>query len=819
MLPKLNSHRRLILGEGPAPANIMIIGESPGAKEEALGRPFVGSAGLLFDDLLHRSGILRKMCFITNVIKERPPNNNTGMFLKPTKGGFIEQEAFQQYKEYLKAEIEVVDPNVIVALGNIPLYVLTGLTGITKYRGSILESTLVPGKKVIPVIHPSAAVRQYTWKYFILFDLQRVLEESRHRDGYVDKRNYRLRPTFDETWAYLEECLESDLVAFDIEVSGTEVSCISFAYSNEDAISIPFMNDQGGEYFTLPQETKVWLKIAEILENPDIAKVGQNVVFDSTFLFRKYGIKSRNLHDTMIAQAILYPDFPKGLDFITSIYTKMPYYKDDGKELFKKGSQNNEQFWLYNAKDSIVLMEAFPAQLEELEQKGNLSTYDYQRRLIEPLLFMTERGMRIDTHALSAKSRAVDVELEALRHELNRVVGYEINPLSPAQLKEYFYEIKKERPLVNKGKPTTNEGALKRLARRKDKEVQEAAQIILQIRQKAKMNGTYYKMALDNDGRLRSSMNPVGTRYGRLSSSKTIFGTGANVQNQPQEMKQFMLPDEGYVAYDIDLSQAENRIVAYLGPEPTMIDAFETGKDIHSRTAALIFGIPEDQISRERGSSDIGGGRQSQRFWGKKANHAFNYGQGYKTFSYQVEIPEEEGKFIWERYHAAYPGVRKMYAMIQEQLKKDRTLTNLLGRRYTFRDRWGDSLFKEAYAFIPQSSIADKINRHGIIHIYKRQDLYKPVELLNQIHDSIVFQIPIKYGWDVHAQILLNIKASLEQPFEWRGRSFSIPAEIEMHPKNFKDGDVLTVHQSVDDFADHLENTYSRLMKNGDRDE
>ena len=808
VLPTQNA---IIRGEGPKDAKIVIVGEAPGEMESRFGRPFVGMAGKLLDDNLHRAGILRRRCYLTNVVKEHPPKNNIDKFIKFSSKGYAQHTPdYDKHEAFLKAELEELNPNIVIAVGNVALYALCRLTSVTKYRGSILESTLIPGLKVIPIIHPAAALRAYMFRHFILFDLIRARTESFFPEIREPKREYIVGSTFKEYVDYLEICATKRMVAFDIEVTNGGVHCISFAYNDSTAVSVPFIAEGGGDYFDPQQEAYLWRLIARILENPKIVKLGQNVTFDSTFLFRVHSIKCRNMRDTMVLMAVLYPDFPKDLGFITSIYTTMPYYKDEGKELFKRGIDASiEQFWLYNAKDSIVLMEAYPKMLEEVDRIGNTDTYETQVALIEPLLFMTEFGIRMDVEGMKAKSEEVTTELHQLQMRLNKASGMELNPRSPKQLLDYFYVTKGMKPYLKGGKPTTDESALKRLARKGLVE----ADILLRMRELGKLQGTYLDMSIDADGRVRSSMNPVGTRYGRLSSSKTIFGTGANMQNQPPMMKKFMLADENMVAYEIDLSQAENRVVAYLGPDPTMINAFEKGIDIHSQTAALIFGKPIEEISAEDGSSRIGSGKHSERFWGKKANHAFNYGQGYRAFSFQVEIMENEGKFIWSRYHEAYPGVRRYWERVKEQLKSTKTLTNVFGRKYFFMDRWGDEMFEKAYAFNPQSTVADKINRHGVLEIYNNQDKYEHVYLLNQIHDSVLIEIPVEVGFEYHAQVLHHLKESLEQPLEIINRIFSIPADIKMLPVNLLEGGKVSIKagQTIQETAAQLEQTYKKL--------
>lgn len=799
----INTRKRIVYGEGPKDAKIMVIGEAPGAKEDKLGKPFVGKAGQALDSFLFSAGIIRSQCYLTNVVKERPPSNNIKKFIELKKGKAKIKEGYNKYEDYLLDEIREVNPNIILVTGAVPLYAVCRLHGITKWRGSITTSATLARPdgnpyKVLPILHPASTFRQHIWQHYIKFDLRKLRSESQFPEIKRKTREYIIEPSYLQALEFIEECKKHKHFGFDIEVSYREVSCISLAYNDQLAISIPFLKG-GREYFSPDQEFRIWQEIGKILEDPEIESIGQNVTFDSTFLFRKYGIKTRNVQDTMIAMAINYPDFQKDLGFITSIYTDMEYYKDERKESFNKGELTDTQaFWIYNAKDSIVLMEAFPKMVEELRRLGNIESYENQRRLIEPLLYMTERGIKMDTQGLRERSREVGEKMEKLKEEINSIIGYEINPNSPPQLMEHFYGDKRDgglgiKPYLKNGRPTTNEGALVRLARgTKQRPGLDEASLILEFRGLSKMKGTYLDMSLDTDARVRCSMNPVGTRTGRLSSSKTIFGTGGNLQNQPPLMKEYMLTDKDYVCYEIDLGQAENRVVAYIAPEPKMIEAFEKDIDIHSRTASLIFNIPEDEVrdmhDEDVKCEEIGTGDYTHRFWGKKANHAFNYKQGYKKFAYQVEIPEFEGKKIYNGYHSAYPGVRMYHNWVESKLSKDRKLTNLFGRTYIFYDRWGNTLLQAATAFIPQSTVADIINRRGINHVYYNQDLFDPVEILNQVHDSIVFQISKKYPLKTHVECILNMAKKLQTQLSFRGRDFVIPCDLTVHPINLKDG-------------------------------
>jgi len=330
-----------------------------------------------------------------------------------------------------------------------------------------------------------------------------------------------------------------------------------------------------------------------------------------------------------------------------------------------------------------------------------------------------------------------------------------------------------------KGKVTTDETAMVRIARQGYK----SAGLVLQIRRAIKRRSTYLSLdKIDPDGRIRCAYNPVGTRYSRVSSGENIFGTGTNLQNWPHDLLRYLLADEGYIYFSFDLSQFENRIVAYVGNILPMIEAFETGKDVHSLTGALISGKSYKQVKEEAKLgifAPMGDGKHPWRFWGKKCNHALNYDEGYKKFSLDLEIPERDGKVLHYSYHRAYPGVRNSYhAGVRAQLAKDRTLTNLLGRKVTFLGQWGDKLFKEAYSCIPQGTCGDLINERGVNHIYYDQEHYRPIELLNQVHDSVGFQVPLSIPMLQIAEMLIRIKRSLEQPLQYKDREFVVPVDL-----------------------------------------
>jgi len=806
-------------GDGPRDARIMIVGEAPGANEAQHGKPFIGQSGQLLNNILAQVGIARSSCYVTNVFKERPPNNDITYFVKVSLKEPLFNNGGRDHLEYFWKEIENINPHLIIALGNIPLWALTGEKGIMKWRGSVLQTSRTETPhKLIPTVHPAACMRTYEWKHLLHFDLRKAAIEADRPALPLDENTYLLSPSFEESLAFIKRCEESLRVGLDIEVAKREVSCISLSPSlasspkpSKESISIPFWSPSRGHMCTPDQEATLWKSINSLFRsNTEI--IAHNGAFDFIFLFQKYGIWPRKIQDTMIAQAILWPDFSKSLAFATTMYTDMPYYKDEGKEKMLRGGgtqkEGDEQFWLYNAKDGVVLPEIFHKQEEHLRKQGNLDTYRRQRDCLYPIAYMSTRGMKVNLESITKAKKAAEEELTKQQKVINTAAqqqGWEgpLNPNSPKQLKEFFFIQCNEVITKHQGKATTNEKALKTIARR-GKRGAEVASLIGDFRKLKKLSGTYYNMSFDTDGRLRSSINPVGTETGRFSSSQTIFGTGGNMQNMPKSFRLFIEPDPGYIGYEIDLSQAENRLVALFSNEDQMLHAFRTGQDIHSLTASLLFGGEPNKDFQNGIISPLGNGTRSQRYWGKLSNHALNYDMGPNTASMNWEIPIAEARLIINKYHAAYPALRQWHRSIIHNARTNRTITNVYGRSRRYLGRFDKSTHHEMFAFGPQSTVADHINIYGLLYMFKEKELFPGMQLLNQIHDSILIQIPLSLGWGEHARQINLIRASLETPISYQDREVILPASCTVHSRNFKEG----IELGTDVTAIELRNAY-----------
>lgn len=312
--------------EGPIDAKIAIIGEAPGGYEERAGRPFVGPSGNMLNTCMQSAGMIRRECYLTNVLKHRPGlnSNNFAPYYNTRKGEFTEKG--KPYVHALHEELMQCGANVFVPLGNPAFTALTGKAQITKHRGYVFESTLLEGRKVIPSLHPAAIMRgKHIERYYLAKDLSRAVRESEYPEIRRPERQLIYDLDYIEACEWLDAFNAQKIVCFDIEVINFEVSCIGFTSSPNFAVTIPFY-----ECWDEHEERELWRRIAKIMENPKVAKAGQNLMFDTAFLLQQNRIRTRGpILDTMIMHSLIYPDMLKGLEFLASIYCECPeYWKD-----------------------------------------------------------------------------------------------------------------------------------------------------------------------------------------------------------------------------------------------------------------------------------------------------------------------------------------------------------------------------------------------------------------------------------------------------------------------------------------------------------
>ena len=500
----------------------------------------------------------------------------------------------------------------------------------------------------------------------------------------------------------------------------------------------------------------------------------------------------------------------------------------------------DEQFLRYSGLDAACTKEIKDAFWSGLQGEFR-PAYDLTMRLFPVLMFMQTRGVLLSTEELAKTKVEVLRVAEEKQVELDKMCGMHLNVNSPKQVADYFYNKLGIEPYRGKGGGiTTDDLALQRLVRGTAKHPGlRQAKLVQDIRGLKKLYGTYLDLEYDADGRLRGSYNPRGTKFGRLSSSATVFGTGTNFQNLPEQFKNFLVADPGYCFMEVDKRQAEWVVVAYVTGDANMMKAIENGVDVHTHTAHLMFNVPYEIIKMDHKlcghSTDPEHIRKARldheeikkyynyswprtmslRQCGKKSNHGLNYGEGPFQFALINEIEPAEAKRIHAMYHRIYPGIQVWYEWVQRQLMKGRMLTNCFGRTVRFLGTWGDELFKSAYSMLPQSTVVDSLNE-GMVRIYESEELCSKkgynIDILAQVHDSVLMQVPlewIKYP-HIYERITGLISDYTSPELSYNARTFKIASDFKFglnwgaYDKERNPGGMMEV-ESYKDFMTALE--------------
>lgn len=320
---------------------IALIGEAYGAEEERAKSPFVGPAGYQLNSLLDEAGIRRADCFISNVFNLKPVNNDIETLcvskredtlgLPPLRPAKYLAPQYLPELQRLERELREVSPNIVVALGNTAAWALLRNAGISKIRGAVTTSTLVPRLKVLPTYHPAAILRQWDLRPVTVLDLMKAKRESEFKEIRRPERTVYIEPSLsDLDWFFETHIRQASRLAPDIETAGNQITCIGFATSISRAIVVPFVDyrKEGNSYWSsLGEELQAWEWVRKVLALPT-PKVFQNGLYDMAFLWRHYGIPTFNAdEDSMLLHHALQPESLKGLGFLGSVYTNEASWK------------------------------------------------------------------------------------------------------------------------------------------------------------------------------------------------------------------------------------------------------------------------------------------------------------------------------------------------------------------------------------------------------------------------------------------------------------------------------------------------------------
>lgn len=336
--PTMNQ-KRVVQSTGSPNSPIAIVGDVCDGFDVNEMKPFSGPGGTILDQCLHAADLIRGTTYLTKLIKERPVKKlkNGNEFFQKKGPNIVFSAKGMEYVEQLREELNNLNCNVIVAAGPAAFAAICGLGKHSTYRGYVfLSEGLNRTIKVIPTHDPSVAMRgMYIYRHMIVADLRKAKVESSASEYVPPERNlvYDLDDCF-EVLKWLDYYAEQDVVGCDIEVLNYEVSCLSFSSDPSVAISI-----QITDMWDIEEEMAIWRGIAKVLGNPKSEKVFQNGIFDVHFLRTRNNIVVEGpIKDTMIMHSIMFPELPKGLGFLGSIYCgSQPYWKDSVKFTNIKG--------------------------------------------------------------------------------------------------------------------------------------------------------------------------------------------------------------------------------------------------------------------------------------------------------------------------------------------------------------------------------------------------------------------------------------------------------------------------------------------------
>lgn len=724
----------MVNGDGDPSAQLVIIGEHPGPSEIREGRPFCGGSGVaLFQQLRDRCKINRLDCYVTNVNKD-------------------DSEGFSyRWTEVLEQELDnLPNKKVLLLLGGVALQAVVGERSITNWRGSPIWSDRF-NCWCIAANNPAMLFRDPSLRPIFSLDIAKV---GRLLSGTYKPFEQRaiLYPTVKEAWDYIDMLeREEKPIAFDIETIAKETACIGFTNSLTEGMCIAWRNSDEAVYDT-ETEIRLMRRIQRMFNNKRLRFVAQNGNFDRYWLWFKDRIQVKQIwFDTMLAHHTLYSTLPHNLGFLTSQYTMHPFYKDEGKDWREGGDIN--AFWRYNVKDVCTTLEVQQAIIRELEaQKMSEFFFSHVMRLAQELPRMTVHGVKCDLSLKDEIYTQMEKDIAAMKVTFFEQVqaitgkqGYTPNPNSPAAMGILMYQ---DFGLPMQGsKPKTDKDTRAFFISHPNTPpaVQECLTTLNRYVKEHKFFSTYVKMEVDYDGRLRCDYKQTGVQRapGRLSSGKTLWGSGGNLQNQPTAAQRMVIADPDYEFSYVDGSQAEARLVARLWNVKGLLENFEKAAsdktfDVHRANATRIFRKPYDEIpayDRDPETDEI-----TLRFLGKRCVHGLNYRMSAERLAETCGIPLGQAQEAYYAYHRAFPEIQVGWRKTVEEATRTKMLMSPFGRRLYFLGvdfEKDDDALDSCIAFKPQSTVGDWV-ASLIYKCHADPEWPHTARICLNVHDAII---------------------------------------------------------------------------------
>lgn len=606
---------------------------------------------------------------------------------------------------------------------------------------------------------------QYQDEQFSLFDsAEGSTSQSPYQTLETTQHVYQLVQTPMAIRLLMQQLMQQQSVCFDTETTGldpltAELVGISFSFEKGTAYYVPLTDNKIETLATLEH-------FKPFFESEVIEKIGQNLKYDIKVL-KQYGIQvSHPMFDTMIAHYLINPDMRHNMDVLSETYLK--YSPQSIETLIGKKGKNQKSMREvdveltkeYAGEDADVTFQLKQVFLPQLEATQTLKLFrELEIPLVSVLADMETEGIRLDVDFLQSLSSTLDNDIKALEQAIYHNAEEEFNLASPKQLGEILFEKLKiggPKPKKTKtGQYATGEEILSELAPKYP-----IVADILNWRQLIKLQNTYVD-ALPKQ--INPTTNRIHTEYmqavaatGRLSSNNP------NLQNIPIRTergqlvrKAFVARNEDYVLLAADYSQIELRIIAALSQEATMIESFKKGEDIHRSTAANVFNVPLEEVTKE------------QRSHAKTVNFGIIYGVSAFGLSNQTNLSRTESKELIETYYETYPKLKDYIAQQIEFAREHGYVQTILGRRRYLKDIHSQNAVvrsaaeRNAVNAPIQGSAADII-KIAMINIHQRltHENWKSKMLL-QVHDELVFDA----HKDELEQLQLMVKTEMESAF------------------------------------------------------
>lgn len=728
---------RYVPSEGPSKAEIAFVGEAPGVQEARGGRPFIGPSGKLLELVMEHHGIHRKDVFLTNACLCRPADGST-----PTRS------AIEACKPRLVDELLEHDVNSVVALGNSAAEGTLGLSGVTKLRiGPGRYHDSLPGVRIIPTLHPAAALRQADFFPTIVTDVGKLVNVAM----VWDEPQYVVADNELDALRLIQAVCDrgAEYLVVDIEVDVEKD--FSFAHPNQYGMLCVGIGYARGKALVLGEgamaSEAVRSALGDLLRSHRIA--AQNGKFDLAGLYPTLGALEL-WFDTMLASyACDERAGIHGLKFQGVEYLGAPQWDDEIKRYVGKGAGYGaiprDKLYRYNASDIVAtwaLVEMYEKRFDTDETGTLRKVHDFLVRASNQMMYVELNGIAVDREYLKELEQEFLASIDIIREELDLVIKrggkdydsrkspWQLNPNSPLQVKKWLLDNKVE---VNSTGKEVLEFILEKHSKQISDDVKEFIGILLKHRKEAKLYGTYVKGIRQRlyRGRVYPTFLLHGTTTGRLACRNP------NMQNIPRQSsirKLFIPAKDGNVFLQTDYAQAELRVLTYLAKDTYFRDIFNGGqRDLFDELTPILY---EDADKDKLGAAAW----KELRIRVKAYVYGLAYGRRGFSIASEYDIPVSEAKQGMRRFFDVIPEIVSFREETRARVLSGEDLITPWGRHRRYGLITNENVkdvMNEALAFLPQSTASDMC-LSALVEV--RQKTRGFAWIRNIVHDSLLVE-------------------------------------------------------------------------------